>query len=74
MKRKPQPKPTAERKFADGESVAIIRPSPLWSGCKGVVVGFEDGLHRVRIAAKPEGSTFNFFHADVDGAHLESDL
>lgn len=62
------------RKFEDGETVLIVRPNLLWSGCSGVVVGFTDGLHRVRIEAKPEGSTCSHFHADVRGDELESYL
>jgi hypothetical protein len=58
--------------FAVGETVKINRPSPLWAGCVGDVVKIENGIHRVRIAANPDGSTCTFFHADIIGHHLES--
>jgi hypothetical protein len=57
--------------FAVGETVAILRPH-LWSNCVGEVVSVNNGMHRIRIEAKPDGSTFSFFHADVDGHLLDS--
>ena len=72
VKRKPEPKSEAVQKFSVGETVLIVRPSPLWAGCVGEVVSFANGLHRVRITAKPDASNFSHFHADVPGEHLES--
>jgi hypothetical protein len=61
------------RKFADGDTVLINRPH-LWSGCSGVVVGFADGLHRVKVTARPDATTQGFFHTDVPGSQLEDYL
>lgn len=71
MKRKSDPQNLEPRKFADGETVLILRPSPLWAGCSGTVTGFKDGLHQIRIEAKPDGSTFSHFRADIPGSLLE---
>lgn len=72
MKRKAEAKNLEPQKFVVGETVLILRPSPLWAGASGEVVSFKDGLHRVRIEAKPDGSTFSHFHADIPGSLLQS--
>lgn len=72
MKRKPDPNNLEPQKFAVGETVKILRPSPLWSGCSGTVVAFASGLHQIRIEAKPDGSTFSHFRADIEGSVLEA--
>lgn len=59
-----------EKKFENGETVIILRPH-LWSGCSGEIVGFENGLHRVKITAKPDGSDFSHFHCECPGSLLE---
>jgi len=59
------------RKFADGDTVLIIRPSPLWAGCSGTVVGFANGLHRIHIQAKDGEAYPKGFHADICGDELE---
>jgi len=73
VKRKAVIAPQQPRKFADGETVLIKRPH-LWSGCVGEVVGFANGLHRVKITGKPEGTSFSHFHADVAADLLETYL
>lgn len=53
-----------------GETVLIKRPH-LWAGAFGEVISVNNGMHRVKIAAKKDGSTFSAFHTDVDGKLLE---
>jgi len=72
VKRKPEAKDETPQKFAVGESVIILRPNKLWFDCVGEVVSFNNGLHRVKIKAKADGSTFSHFHADVPGEQLDS--
>lgn len=74
VKRKPAA-PQAYRGpvFAAGETVLVQRPN-LWSGAVGEVIKVDNGIHRIRIEAKPGGSTFSAFHADVSGDQLESYL
>lgn len=71
MKRKPDPTTLEPQKYAVGETVLILRPSPLWAGCSGTVTGFANGLHQIRIEAKPDGSNFTHFRADIPGSLLE---
>jgi len=71
VKRKPEAKDETPQKFAVGESVIILRPH-LWSDAIGEIVSFNNGLHRVKIKAKADGSTFSHFHADVPGEQLDS--
>lgn len=61
------------RMFSDGDKVLINRPH-LWSGCSGIVVGFKDGLHLVKITARIEGATQEFFHTEAPGSQLEDYL
>lgn len=72
VKRKAEAKNLEPQKFVVGETVLILRPSPLWAGCTGTVFGFANGLHRIRIEAKPDGSTFSHFRADIEGSLLQS--
>lgn len=58
------------RKYQDGESVLILRPS-LYSGAVGEVVGFTDGLHRIRIPCKDQSGPTKFWHAEVRGEEME---
>jgi len=58
-------------KFPVGTEVLIKRPH-LWSGCVGVVVTEKEGMHRVRIEAKADGSTMSAFHTDATGDQLET--
>lgn len=71
MKRKPETKNVEPRKFADGESVIILRPH-LWSGCSGTVISFSDGLHRLKIDAKDGEAYPSSFTAEAPGSLLES--
>lgn len=61
---------TEAQKFAVGETVLILR-SHLWAGAVGEVVGFSEGLHRVRIKNRHDDKLTPFFHTDVRASQLE---
>ena len=61
------------RIFLDGETVTILRPN-LWSGCSGEVVGFKEGLHHVRVKAKPGFVKCSHFSVEAPGSELEAAL
>ena len=60
-------------RFSVGEEVLILRPH-LWSAHVGTVESDKDGVHRIRITVKPDGSVCSPFHADVAGQCLEATL
>lgn len=70
LKRKAQPKEIEPQKYQAGETVALLRPH-LWSNYVGVVVSFKEGLYRVRIESKTDGSTCPHFHTDAKASELE---
>lgn len=64
---------TGFQKFMEDEPIKVGRDI-LWGGHCGTVVGFADGLHRVLLDTKPDGSKCSPFHADVHGDDLETHL
>ena len=60
-------------RFGVGEEVLILRPH-LWSAHVGIVESEKDGVHRVKINTKPDGSICSPFHADIAGQCLEATL
>lgn len=70
-KRKKAATSTAPRMFADGDPVLILRPEPLWSGSTGIVEGFVEGRHRVRVFARNQKPYPASFQVDIAGDLLE---
>jgi len=61
------------RKFADGETVKLVHHC-VWPNYSGTVVGFSEGLHRVRIESKPSGIKCGPFDVEATGEELEATL
>jgi phosphotransferase system IIA component len=56
--------------FAVGETVLISRPN-IWAGASGTVVFVVNGVHRIKIDTKSDGTNC-VCHADVPGVQLEA--